>query len=73
MAATSYEDVLSRIQSLSAEEQAQLLQDLPSLMRRQNAGKPGHSILELQGLGKDVWGEMDAQEYVDRERDSWGG
>jgi hypothetical protein len=32
-----------------------------------------HSILELKGLGKEVWGEIDAQEYVDQERRSWHG
>jgi len=32
-----------------------------------------HSILELQGLGKEIWQGLDAQDYVDRERASWGG
>jgi hypothetical protein len=32
-----------------------------------------HSILELKGLGKETWESVDAQEYVDRERDSWDG
>ena len=35
---------------------------------------PGeHSILELQGLGKKIWTGIDAQDYVNRERSSWGG
>lgn len=32
-----------------------------------------HSILELQGLGKEVWAGIDAQAYVDRERSAWAG
>jgi hypothetical protein len=28
-------------------------------------------ILELKGLGKETWEGIDAQEYVDGERDSW--
>ena len=31
------------------------------------------SILRLQGLGKEIWAGIDAQEYVNRERSSWGG
>lgn len=31
------------------------------------------SILDLEGLGKEIWQEIDAQTYVDRERDSWNG
>jgi hypothetical protein len=29
------------------------------------------SILELQGLGKELWTGVDAAEHVDRERRSW--
>lgn len=29
------------------------------------------SILELRGLGKEIWEGIDAAEYVRRERDSW--
>jgi hypothetical protein len=34
---------------------------------------PKRSILELRGLGKEIWGNIDAQEYVNQERDSWNG
>lgn len=29
------------------------------------------SILELKGLGKDRWRDIDPAEYVDQERESW--
>jgi plasmid stability protein len=29
------------------------------------------SILELQGLGKDIWRDVDAIDHVRKERDSW--
>ena len=29
------------------------------------------SILDLQGLGRDLWHGVDAADYVRRERDSW--
>lgn len=29
------------------------------------------SLLELQGLGKEIWGDADAAEHVATERDSW--
>jgi hypothetical protein len=31
------------------------------------------SILQLQGLGKEIWQGVDAQEYVDQERSAWNG
>ena len=33
---------------------------------------PG-GLMELQGLGKEVWAGIDAQAYVDRERSAWAG
>ena len=30
------------------------------------------SIMELEGLGKELWAGIDASAYVARERDSWG-
>lgn len=29
------------------------------------------SVMELEGLGADTWKGIDAQEYVNRERESW--
>lgn len=33
--------------------------------------EPGHEITELRGLGKEIWNNQDAQEYVNAERDNW--
>lgn len=33
--------------------------------------KKKRSLLELRGLGKDIWEGIDALEYVQKERDSW--
>ncbi len=32
-----------------------------------------HSVLELRGLGKEIWSDIDAQDYVNSERASWSG
>jgi hypothetical protein len=29
-------------------------------------------LLELDGLGAEIWEEIDASDHVARERDSWG-
>lgn len=71
MSATTYDEVLTHIQHLTTDEQLRLLQDLAELLRRQVSARKLHSILELQGLGKDIWGGIDAQEYVNQERASY--
>lgn len=49
-----------------AEEAVSILQDvLGSPMRGR------HSILELRGLGKEIWKGIDPAEYIRKERESW--
>jgi hypothetical protein len=54
-------------------DQLRLLEDLAALVRRQMSEQPRHSIMELQGLGKEIWEDMEAQDYIDQERASWNG
>jgi hypothetical protein len=73
MSISTYDQVLDRIQHLTPADQLRLLEELASLVRRRITTQARRSILELQGLGKEIWQDMDAQEYVDRERTSWNG
>jgi hypothetical protein len=70
--AREYHDLLDRVERLESQEQLRLLGDIAATLRRRTGGRPA-SILELQGLGKEVWDSVDAQEYVERERASWNG
>ncbi len=73
MSTTAYYEVLSQVQRLTPADQLRLLEELASLVRRQVTTRARRSILELQGLGKEIWQGIDTQEYVDRERASWNG
>ena len=71
MTAPAYDEVLSAAQRLDPRDQLRLAEQLIALARQQLSSPPQHSILALEGLGKEIWEGIDAQEYVDRERDSW--
>ena len=74
MATNLYNDVLQRVQRLSPEDQLRLLEHVASLVRSQvTSPSQRRSILELKGLGKEIWQDVDAQDYIDRERASWSG
>lgn len=73
MATISYESALAMAASLSHEEQLRLIQELTDRAGESAPEEPEHSILELRGLGKEIWQGIDAQEYVNRERASWNG
>ena len=60
------EELVEAAKMLTDEDRQRLVQALtrqgPERQRR---------IIELRGLGKEIWHGRDAQQYVDAERDSW--
>ena len=73
MSNDAYHEILKQIQRLTPDEQRQLIKDIEAMLHRQDESKHSHSILELEGLGKEIWEGIDAQEYVHEERRLWGG
>ena len=69
----NYLEIRHQVESLTSDEQLRLLEDIAAIVRRRMISSPRRSIMELEGLGKEIWQGVDAQEYVDRERDSWNG
>lgn len=70
---TAYDEVLNGIQKLSPEEQTRLLEELALRVRARGGVQKRRNLLELQGLGKEIWKGVDVQEYLDQERRSWTG
>ena len=68
-----YEQILRDVESLSRAEQLRLISELAENLREEALPEARTSILDLQGLGKEIWQGLDAQDYVDRERSSWNG
>ena len=60
------EELIQAANRLAPEERERLIRTLA-----QNATEPLHEITELEGLGKEVWNNIDAQDYINAERDSW--
>jgi hypothetical protein len=60
LAITDCQDALT---TLTSEELERLQATLPPAPTRR-------SLLDLEGLGVEVWGGLDAQAYVNHERDS---
>lgn len=69
MLITKYEETLRAAEGLSREEQLQLIQTLTEHVT--NDRSPVTSIMDLCGLGQELWRSQDAQKYVDDERSSW--
>ena len=59
------------IKPLPREERVQLLDLLQTELENGDANEQGHSILELHGLGKEIWQGVDPKDYVKKLRDEW--
>ena len=65
-------EVLNQVQHLTFDEQLRLVEDLVANIRRKCTVRPKkHSIMELKGLGKEIWEGVDVEKYIDEERNSW--
>jgi hypothetical protein len=71
--AVVYQETLSQVMLLDVQQQLDLMAELTALLRHAVVPQPRCSVMELQGLGKEIWQGIDAQEYVNQERDSWTG
>ena len=64
---TSIEALIEAAKHLSPEDREKLVRAL----RQQSESGRDHRITEMRGLGKDLWRGIDAQAYINSERDSW--
>ena len=63
-------EVLEQARALSPLERKELAKLLIDLLGVETPS-PKRRLSELRGLGKEIWQDIDAQEYVDQMRDEW--
>ncbi len=65
------ESIYKDISTLTGNEKKILLTKLISEIKVQSNKTGKKSILSLKGVGKEIWQDADAQDYVNGERSSW--
>ncbi|GAW93989.1 hypothetical protein [Calderihabitans maritimus] len=68
-----YQKLLQMAKQLDLAQQLRLIEELALSIRRQAEVSPRRSILELQGVGQEIWKEIDVTKHVEEERASWDG
>jgi len=74
---STYNEVLSQVQSLTSDEQLRLLEELAALVRRKVISEHLHHLPEIQRVSKDKWRgflpkRVDALEFQRSLRQEWG-
>ena len=65
------DDLYATLRAQARREHRSVAQEVVHLLSRTLEAQEPLSILDLQGLGKELWENVDAADYVNRERDSW--
>ena len=73
MATREYYDLLDRINRLSRSERLRLLKALAISLEEGPEERPRPNLMDLEGLGKELWSDVDVDTYIDKERASWNG
>lgn len=74
MTTTNYDEVANQARHLALAERLQLIQELlDTISSEVTVPSQKRSILELQGVGREMWRAIDVDEYISSERSSWDG
>ncbi|MFP3942166.1 MAG: FitA-like ribbon-helix-helix domain-containing protein [Thermoanaerobaculia bacterium] len=60
-----------RLQSRADKERRSLSQEVIRLLEQAVVEPEASSLLELKGLGKELWRDVDASRHIDEERNAW--
>ncbi len=66
----TFQEILEEIRALSVSERKELMKRMIDTLDESEPPKK-RSLRELHGLGKEIWAGIDAQEYVNQQRDEW--
>ena len=65
------DEIYEQLQRRAEREHRSLAQEVVHILEKSVEEPELHSILELRGLGKELWEGIDPVEHVRTERDSW--
>ncbi|HEY8320451.1 MAG TPA: hypothetical protein VIG46_01495 [Candidatus Baltobacteraceae bacterium] len=65
------DELYRRLKARAERDRRSIAQEVSFLLSEALDTQPEESILDLRGLGKELWAGIDAVEYVRTERDSW--
>lgn len=61
-----------KLQARAKRERRSVAQEVIQILDQALTDMPPLSILDLQGLGKEIWMGVDPDRYVETERKTWG-
>jgi plasmid stability protein len=60
-----------KLQARAKRERRSVAQEVLEILDQALNEPPRLSIMDLQGLGKDIWRDIDSDQYIEAERRAW--
>ena len=68
----TYQDYVKGVQKLKPKQQLRLLRIITDTLQKKVQGKQKkHRLMDLAGLGSEIWRGVDTDAYLREERESW--
>ncbi|MBV9880721.1 MAG: Arc family DNA-binding protein [Gemmatirosa sp.] len=65
------DELYEKLKARAKEQRRSVAQEVQKILADTLDAEPRPSILELRGLGKELWEGIDPAEYIEQERSSW--
>jgi plasmid stability protein len=65
------DELYRKLKERAEEQHRSIAQEVTHILAQTLHAAPPRSILELEGLGREVWAGVDAAAHVAAERDAW--
>ena len=65
------DDIYEKLKARAKQQRRSVAQEVTQILDEALNRGPKTSILELRGLGKELWEGIDPAEYIENERASW--
>ncbi len=66
------QNIIKSLRHLDINDRLRVLEEVKSIINRQDKlNRKKRSLLELAGLGEEIWKDVDIEKYIKSERETW--
>ena len=70
-AVVELDKITREIEGLDYNNKINLMARMVSMLKWMPVSEKSHKITDLKGLGKDIWKNVDVEDFIQKERESW--
>jgi len=69
--AANINNIIQEIESLDYINKINVMSKIVSMLKRTQIKSKATNITQIKGLGKEIWKDVDIENYISKERETW--